>query len=74
MTKRTVLTTETIRGMEFRTKNDDEMVIWFPGSKRNRDAFALWLRDLREDAVKSPAERYEVVRRQMDSSSPSASE
>lgn len=74
MTKRTVLTTDAVRAIvSMLAKNDDELVIRFR-DKINRDAFARWLRGLQADAAESPAERYEVVRQQMNSLNPSVSE
>lgn len=74
MVERTVLTTDAVRDVVgMLVKNDDELVIRF-SSKISRDAFVRWLRGLQKDAAKSPAERYEVVRRQMGSSDPSTSE
>jgi hypothetical protein len=54
-------------------KGDDELVIMFLTQKERND-FVQCLKDLHEDARKTPAERYEVVREQMESSNPSASE
>ncbi len=63
-----VLQTQTIRSIESTlTKNDDEFVLRFT-NKGARDAFARWLDSLQADARQSSGERYEKVRRQMDSS------
>ncbi|OYV26990.1 MAG: hypothetical protein B7W98_02775 [Parcubacteria group bacterium 20-58-5] len=62
-----VLSTGTVRSITGTlTKNDDGLVIHF-ANKGSRDAFARWLSELQGDASRTPAERYELVRRQMDS-------
>lgn len=74
MTKRAVLATGVVHDVvDMLAKNDDELIVRFRG-KISRDAFVWWLKGLQEDAERSPAERYEVVRQQMGSSNPSASE
>ena len=74
MVERTMLSTETIRGVRnWLTKNEDELLVRFDGQKE-RNAFAQWLNDLQKEAQRSPQERYEKVCRQMNPSSPELSE